>query len=77
MGWTAPALTASLCQLRRQAPQTGEEPPAPSGQQQIAFILRLASGSKKQPASEGDGLEQIKLVAGTRNHREFTIRVRI
>lgn len=39
---------------------------------ELAGILRLASGSKK-PVAVGDGLEQIKLVAGTCNHRQLTL----
>ncbi len=38
----------------------------------LAGILQLTSDSKK-PAADGSGLEQIKLVAGTCNHRQFEI----
>ncbi len=35
--------------------------------------LRLVSDSKKPATADRDGLEQIKLVAGTRNHRKLTL----
>ena len=38
----------------------------------LAGILQLASDNK-EPAAIGNGLEQIKLVAGARNHRQLTL----
>jgi len=38
----------------------------------LAGILALANGSKK-PASVGGGLQQVTLVAGARNHRQYLI----
>jgi ADP-ribosylglycohydrolase len=43
----------------------------------LAGILNLASGSKKPAPDDRSGLQQLVLVAGTRNHRQFTISVAI
>jgi len=42
----------------------------------LAGILALTSG-KTKPISSGDGLVPITLVAGTRNHRQFSISVQV
>ena len=44
---------------------------------ELATILQFASGKEKPAAEVRDGLAQLKLVAGARNHRELTLTVEI
>lgn len=43
----------------------------------VTGMLALASDSKKPAAMSRDGLGQIKLVAGARKQREFTLAVEV
>ena len=44
---------------------------------ELAGILSFASDKKKPATHVGDGLEQIKMVAGAGNHRELTLQVSV